>query len=235
MHYYQHNIGDYRKDTAHLSILEHGIYRQLLDTYYLNELPLTIDLALLMRTHGIRTPEEIDSLKNVLNDFFDLAENGYFHKRCEEIIANFHGKSEKARLSARVRWDSMRPHSERNAKAMRTVCESDANHKPITNNQYKTITPPEGVDPIVFKDFITHRKSKKAPVTETAIKGIEREARKAGMTLQAAMEMCCSRGWTGFKAEWLDVKKTAGEKNSAVVSGLTRGLVGGLNANLLTN
>jgi hypothetical protein len=37
LYYYNFNIGDYRRDTVHLSILEHGIYRQLIDTYYLNE------------------------------------------------------------------------------------------------------------------------------------------------------------------------------------------------------
>ena len=37
MHYYQHNIADYRKDTIHLTLLEHGVYRQLLDQYYLTQ------------------------------------------------------------------------------------------------------------------------------------------------------------------------------------------------------
>jgi Protein of unknown function (DUF1376) len=40
MYYYQHHIGDYRKDTSHLSLIEHGIYRQLLDLYYITEKPL---------------------------------------------------------------------------------------------------------------------------------------------------------------------------------------------------
>ena len=37
MHYYKFNIADYRKDTGHLSTIEHGIYRQLIDWYYLDE------------------------------------------------------------------------------------------------------------------------------------------------------------------------------------------------------
>jgi len=70
MHYYQHNIADYRKDTSHLNLMEHGIYRQLLDSYYLDEIPLCVDLAKLMRSHSVRTADEEQALKNVLTDFF---------------------------------------------------------------------------------------------------------------------------------------------------------------------
>ena len=31
---------------------------------------------------------------------------------------------------------------------------------------------------------------------------MENEAKKAGISLQEAMEVCCARGWVGFKAEW---------------------------------
>jgi uncharacterized protein YdaU (DUF1376 family) len=140
MHYYPHNIGDYRKDTSHLSLLEHGIYRQLLDSYYLDETPLCNDLAKLMRSHSVRSAEEQQSLQNVLTDFFELTEEGYIHKRCNEIIAQYHGKSDKARASANARWGnkhkgSKRKQSDGNADALQTQSEGNANHKPRTKNQ----------------------------------------------------------------------------------------------------
>ena len=49
MHYYSHYIGDYQRDTAHLTLLEHGVYRQLLDHYYATEKPLPSDLPSLFR------------------------------------------------------------------------------------------------------------------------------------------------------------------------------------------
>lgn len=55
----------------------------------------------------------------------------------------------------------------------------------------------------VVTDFKTLRKSKKAPITETALEGIKREAEKAGLTFEAALKTCCERGWVGFKAEWI--------------------------------
>ena len=211
MHYYQHNIGDYRKDTSHLTLLEHGIYRQLLDTYYLDEQPLSNDLAKLMRSHSVRDANEQQALQNVLTDFFELTENGYYHKRCEDGIAEFHGKSAKARASANVRWSneiktSKQIKSKDNANAMQTHSESNANGM-LTNNQepitnIKTITP-EGVSKEVFNDYLKLRKGLKAPVTDTAIKGLVREAQKANMSLEQVMVLCCQNGWRGFKAEWM--------------------------------
>ena len=207
MHYYPHNIADYRKDTSHLTLMEHGIYRQLLDSYYLDEIPLINDLAKLMRSHCIRTAEEQQSLKNVLADFFVLTRKGYVHKRCDEVIALYHGKSDKARASAMARWASKNKGVDANA--LQTQSEGNANHKPITNN-HKPITnintTPEGVSNEVFQDFVKLRKGLKAPVTETAIKALAREGQKAGMTLEQVMTLCCQNGWRGFKADWIKVE-----------------------------
>ena len=54
----------------------------------------------------------------------------------------------------------------------------------------------------LFADFTKLRKAKKAPITQSAIDGIQREAVKAGIDLEEAIRICCERGWTGFKAEW---------------------------------
>lgn len=54
----------------------------------------------------------------------------------------------------------------------------------------------------VATDFIALRKVKRAPLTETALKGIEREAAKARISLGTAIEVCCANGWQGFRAEW---------------------------------
>jgi len=170
MHYYQFNIADYRKDTQHLSLLEHAIYRSLLDTYYLEESPLCKDDAKLMRTHSIRTSEEKEAFKNVISDFFTFEDDGYHHKKCDEELNKIYEKSEKARLSAKKRW-------EKKANAMRTHSEGSANgmlpntQDPIPNtqepkkNKAKRFTPPtvdevaaycrqrnNGIDPQKFVD-----------------------------------------------------------------------------------
>lgn len=65
----------------------------------------------------------------------------------------------------------------------------------------KDITP-VGVSDSIFQDYLKIRKAKKSPWTPTAQKLMENEAKKAGISLQEAMEVCCARGWVGFKAEW---------------------------------
>ena len=64
-------------------------------------------------------------------------------------------------------------------------------------------SPPEGVDQKVWDDFRNLRKAKKAPITQTAVDGIRREAEIAGFTLNQALATCCERGWQGFKADWV--------------------------------
>jgi len=127
MHFYNFNIGDYRRRTAHLSPLEHGIYRMLLDTVYLEEKPLNKDLNKVMRTHCIRSANEMQAFRNVLSDFFFESKDGWENKHCNETIAAYHEKSKKAQASALVRWGSQRSnanasktHSERNANGMLT-------------------------------------------------------------------------------------------------------------------
>ncbi len=71
---------------------------------------------------------------------------------------------------------------------------------------------PEGVSESVWADFQAIRKAKRAPLTQTALDGIQREASKAGMGLADVLALCCARGWQGFKADWV-----AGQKPGVVM------------------
>ena len=59
------------------------------------------------------------------------------------------------------------------------------------------------VDKQVLADWMALRKTKKAPITRTAVEGLIAEARKAGMTTEDAMRTSCANGWQGFKADWV--------------------------------
>lgn len=61
-----------------------------------------------------------------------------------------------------------------------------------------------GVAPQIAADFKALRAKLRAPITQTAMDGIRRESAKAGLGLDAALAMCCERGWRGFKAEWVN-------------------------------
>jgi hypothetical protein len=62
----------------------------------------------------------------------------------------------------------------------------------------------------VWRDFLAHRKAKRAPVTQTALARIRSEADKAGWPLADALAECTARGWQGFKAEWVLRDKSNG-------------------------
>lgn len=78
----------------------------------------------------------------------------------------------------------------------------------------KKNTTPEGVSDYVWQDFLKVRAAKKAPMTQTALELIVKEAAKAGWTLEEALAECSARGWRSFKAEWID---------KPVIPGLQRG------------
>jgi uncharacterized protein YdaU (DUF1376 family) len=237
MHFYQQNIADYRKKTMGLSPVEHGIYRMLMDTYYLTEHPLDLDMNELMRSHSVRTADEQNAFKYILKKYFKKTPEGYRNSRCDKEIESFYEKSEKARQSAKARWakehdaNAMRTHSDGNADGMLPHNPiTPIPHNPITQDlktqklgKSKTIAPMAllatlGIDVKIASDWITLRKAKKAPVTETAIRGITKQAEIAGMSLENVLRVCCERGWTGFKAEWIQqpvMRGSPGDRDKA--------------------
>lgn len=62
---------------------------------------------------------------------------------------------------------------------------------------------PEDADPQVWADWLSLRRKKSAPVTQTVIDGARGEAEKAGMTLTAFLRVWCLRGSQGLEAAWL--------------------------------
>lgn len=77
----------------------------------------------------------------------------------------------------------------------------------------------EGIGEQVIFDFLKLRKAKKAPLTETAIDGIKREAAKARITLEDALRTCIERGWQGFNADWYANQPATGKRSSHDLSG----------------
>jgi hypothetical protein len=71
------------------------------------------------------------------------------------------------------------------------------------NTKAPAVAAPDGVDLSVWTDFVQLRKDRKAKLTQTALDGISAEAAKAGWQLEAVLRECVSRGWTGFKADWV--------------------------------
>lgn len=62
---------------------------------------------------------------------------------------------------------------------------------------------PDGVSDVTWSDWLTLRKAKRAPVTDTVVLEAAKEADKAGLSLEAFLRVWCARGSQGLMAEWL--------------------------------
>lgn len=69
---------------------------------------------------------------------------------------------------------------------------------------------PEDVTDTTWNDFSLLRNKLKAPLTQTALNAIRKEAEKAGISLEDALKTCCMRGWRGFKSDWIRPKNGTG-------------------------
>ena len=58
-----------------------------------------------------------------------------------------------------------------------------------------------GCDPATLNDWKAARKG--APITESVLQGMLREAKKAGITLADAVRICAEHSWRGFRADYL--------------------------------
>ena len=97
MHHYSKHIGDYRRDTTHLSMLEHGAYNQLLDWAYLDEKPIPRKTDLVFRRLRAVTDDEKNAVMTVLEEFFEETDDGFRHKRVEAELRLYEEKAERAR------------------------------------------------------------------------------------------------------------------------------------------
>ena len=105
MKFWPRYVGDFKKKTASLTLLEKGVYTELLDYYYANEEPLPADSTRIMAIVGARTAAEFKAVGTVLNMFFVKNGAGWENQRADEEIAKWHGKSKKAAASANARWN----------------------------------------------------------------------------------------------------------------------------------
>lgn len=221
MHYYQFNIGDYVSHTAHLTNDEDLTYRRLLDLYYQTEKSFDVaDLPKVARK--VKSNEETVML--ILHEFFEfnIDDNSWHNKRADSEIKAYQSKADSARKANQIRWGS-----ERHLKSDTTQILNNK-QETINNKQIEDIRPSD-VDISIWQDFVKHRKAKKSPITKTALNLIRSEATKANWKLDDALTEICSRGWTGFKAEWVANKnndsvydKDGYNKNGVSASGRLR-------------
>tara|TARA_R110000868_G_C10960892_1_gene768480 strand:- start:3741 stop:4403 length:663 start_codon:yes stop_codon:yes gene_type:complete len=160
VNYYKHHLGDYAKDTPHLTLLEHGAYRVLMDAYYIAEKPLTLDMERLYAIVRATRPAERKVVDSVLAEFFIKDETGYHHKRIDEELEKYQEKATQNKANGNR---GGRPKITQSVS--KDEPKNNLSHKPVTNNQETTTSKtganapadPEIPDPCaqVFTDGVT--------------------------------------------------------------------------------
>jgi uncharacterized protein YdaU (DUF1376 family) len=132
MNYYSFHIGDYASHTAHLSPMEDLAYRRMLDMYYRTQKPLPADTAQIAR--HIRLTENISAVQVVLDEFFELGQDGWVNQRAEKEIASYKRMADGGAKGAAKRW-AKGGHGQGIATPSPPHANPNANHEPITKNQ----------------------------------------------------------------------------------------------------
>lgn len=142
-------------------------------------LPSVDDIAFRLRMDKVKV---INALKE-LKPFLDMADI--------EVI------------SERYQDDAPETETETKGEIERKKEEEEKEKPQAARAPRSIVSKPDDVSDQTWTDWVAHRKAKKSTVTETVLKSIQAEADKAGMNLEAALETMCARGWSGFKAEWV--------------------------------
>jgi len=162
MNYYTFHSGDYLRDTSHLTLIEDAIYRRLIDWYYTNESPLPNDIKKISRL--IRAVGDEDIVGVIVEEFFQLSENEWHQCRCDEEIAIYHGKAEKARengkLGGRPKTKQKPNHNLEETESVifdnQEISESKANQEPRTKNQEPTLNKKENASEDLEIQDVSH-------------------------------------------------------------------------------
>lgn len=226
MKHYPHHIGDFDKATRHLTRIERSVYRDLIDLYYDTEQRLTLDVQALCRRIVARSNEESTAVQQVLNEFFTETPTGWYHDRCEHEISAYHANTSQKAMAGKASAEAKRlkklqalngasTHVEQPLPAVATDGQRNSTNQSTINqstNQPKGDAPrtrstppdkPDDVDLQTWTDWLALRKAKRATVSETVVNGARVESEKAGMTLDAFLQVWCLRGSQGLQADWL--------------------------------
>jgi len=225
MKHYPRHIGDYLRDTGHLTLLEHGVYGRLLDIYYAGDGPIQMDVETLSRKLSARTVEEKEAVRAILAEFFTLSETGaWVNKRCEETLAKYRtfGEQQRARIQKRYGKSTAKlPTVEESVPTEELPYTEDStkpetrNQKPETNNHSIPPNPRAGgkghdwfselpveLDTAEFKqawlDWVGYRNSIKKPLSPASAPAAFRKAIEVGA--EAAIkgfETAMANGWQG--------------------------------------
>jgi uncharacterized protein YdaU (DUF1376 family) len=229
--YYKWFWQDYRanRKVQRMTYIERGLYRELLDECWIEgSIPKSIsDLADICGCPDEVMANAWQMLSKCFIEVNDRYENEKLNSMRTERdqIRVIRSQAGKAGGQAKIANASKNVANASKCHIEEGEEESKAKAKEKkTTNRKIVCQQPVDVTNEVWQDFLTTRKTLKAAVTQTALNNIRSEAVKAGWSMEAALSQICSRGWKGFKAEWVktEQEKVINKPKSATVDAIMR-------------
>lgn len=203
--YYKWFWQDWRanRKIQRMTYIQRGLYRELLDECWV-EGSIPNDIKELADICGCPNDVMADAWQ-VLSSCFELLDDG---RLINEKLHSLRTEKDVERLK-KAENGKKGGLAKAIGKQVPSNCHIEEKRK---EEKKREINTPVGVSESIFKDYLEVRKAKKAKWTETALKGLQREADKAKMTLEQVMQLCCERNWVGFKAEWANSQTSVSKK-----------------------
>lgn len=233
MNFFKLYIGDYQRDTAHLSVTEHGAFMLMLQHYYATEKPLPVGKALhrMLRATDKAERAAIDA---VASQFWRTTEAGLVNDRADEEITKAATQASTNRDTALAREAARKAAREQHEQSTNRATNDSTKPPPRARNHSHSQTEPTGsvgrareralpcppdVDPRVWGDWQALRAKKRAAVSETTVEEARKEAAKAGLSLDEFLRVWCMRGSQGLSADWLKPSESGQRKSDALMAG----------------
>jgi len=121
-----------------MSFEQIAVYRALLDYYYMQENPIPCDFSKILKFLKLTGKEE--TVQEILNDCFELQDDGWHNSRCDEEISVYHKRivlaKENGSKGGRKKQPNPNPTlTQPLASANPTLTQPLANQEPRTSNQ----------------------------------------------------------------------------------------------------
>lgn len=224
-----------------LKLIEHGVYRVLMDHYYANGSLVfsyySSKKDIIERIYTIcraNTEEEKNAVNFVLFSFFTEVEGGFIHKKCDQIIREQKEKHEKRVNSGKQKTKpkTQEENNEitldqcsRNAEAMLKQCSSNTpqkkkknknNYKKDISNDISKEEAPECVDAHLWKNYLDLRSTIGAKNTELAVGMLKKKLEsfsEMGYSANEIVQDAILHGWKSFYQPKALLKKTTNQQH----------------------
>ncbi len=136
MNFFKLYIGDYQRDTAHLSVTEHGCYLLMLQHYYATEKPLPAGKAL-HRMLRCQDKAERDAADAVAAQFWKVTDAGLVNERADVEITKANAQADTNARIAREREDRRKAAREEHEQSTNRATNDQPNYSQTPDTRHQ--------------------------------------------------------------------------------------------------